>query len=97
MATGNNVKAHASLLKAVGAILSVSGPDYIIGMRPQVWQARAPAEYQAKIKAKRKTDIEDAIYIGTCAIEIAQAMEAEDGTTPGGRKRGSRSRSRVPD
>ena len=83
-ATGHNVKAHASLLKAVGAILSVRGPDHFLGMRPQVWKARVDESYI-------KGDIEDAKWIGLVAINIAKEMEADDG----GFNTGTRSRSRT--
>mgnify|MGYP001571998249 FL=1 len=71
-ATGFNVKAHATLLKAVGAILSVPGTSYAVGLRPIVWKKYVRPEY-------RKGDKEDAIEIGYAAIQISKEIKAEQG------------------
>lgn len=64
---GGNAGAHASLLKAVGAILSVPGPDKYVGIVPVSWKAMARDTYV-------KGDEQDAIEIGYVAITVAHAI-----------------------
>ena len=59
-----NAGAHASLLKAVGAILSVPGPDGYVGIMPVSWKALVLDTYI-------KGDEEDACEIGRIVIEQA--------------------------
>jgi hypothetical protein len=62
---GGNAKAHASLLKALGVILSISGPDVHIGLHPISWKKMVRPEYV-------KGDEADAIEMGFIAIQIAR-------------------------
>lgn len=71
---GGNANAHASLLKAVGVILSISGPDAFIGLHPITWKKLVRSEY-------RKGDMEDAIEMGWIAIQIAREIEERDPPT----------------
>lgn len=64
---GGNAGAHASLLKAVGAILSTSGTDYVVGLQPVSWKPMARDTYV-------KGDREDAIEIGWIAIQEAKRI-----------------------
>jgi hypothetical protein len=73
-----NATAHASLLKAVGAILSVPGPELYVPLRPQVWKARVPENYT-------KGDIQDAEEMGRITISMARELLANQST---GNKRG---------
>ncbi len=69
---GGNAGAHASLLKAVGAILSTSGTDYVVGIQPVSWKPMARSSYV-------KGDAEDAEEIGwICIQEAKRIAEAED-------------------
>lgn len=79
---GGNANSHASLLKAVGAILSVSGPDYYVGLLPVSWKRMARSTYV-------KSDEADAVEIGYIAIEEAKRIQELD---PPGRKYGKRPR-----
>lgn len=74
---GGNANAHASLLKAVGAILSVSGPRDVVGLVPTSWKKMARPEYV-------KSDENDAIELGYVAISEARRIHAED--PPEGKK-----------
>ncbi len=65
---GGNAGAHASLLKAVGAILSTSGTDYVVGLLPVSWKPMARSSYV-------KGDEADAIEIGYIAIQEAARIE----------------------
>lgn len=68
---GGNAEAHASLLKAVGAILAVRGPRATVGMKPTVWKRLVRDTYV-------KGDREDAEEMGWIAIEVAKEMEQKD-------------------
>lgn len=68
---GGNAEAHASLLKAVGAILSVSGPDYYVGLHPLSWKRMVRSSYV-------KGDENDAIEIGWISIQEARRISEED-------------------
>lgn len=60
---------HASLLKALGAILSVSGPTHTIRLAPRVWKRLVSASY-------RKSDEADAIEMGRIVVDLAQHIQA---------------------
>jgi hypothetical protein len=62
-----NAVAHASLLKALGAILSVPGPDGYVGIMPVSWKKGVRDTYQ-------KGDESDAVEIGYVVIEFAAQM-----------------------
>lgn len=81
---GGNANAHASLLKAVGAILSVSGPDHYVGLLPVSWKRMVRSTYV-------KGDEADAIEIGYIAIEEAKRIQEED---PPDRRYGQRKKSK---
>lgn len=71
---GGNAGAHASLLKAVGAILSTSGTDYVVGIQPVSWKPMARSSYV-------KGDEADAIEIGHVVIsEAARIAEITNRT-----------------
>lgn len=68
---GGNANAHASLLKAVGVILSISGPEHYVGLLPISWKRMARPSYT-------KSDVNDAKEIGYIAItEAARIQEIE--------------------
>lgn len=83
---GGNANAHASLLKAVGVILSVSGPDHYVGLLPVSWKRMARSTYV-------KSDEADATEIGWIAIEEAKRIQEID---PPNKKYGERSPRRSP-
>lgn len=62
---------HASLVKAVGAILSVSGPHTYVGIMPISWKKMTRSTYV-------KGDREDAEEIGWIAIQEAYRIREED-------------------
>lgn len=64
---GGNAVAHASLLKALGAILAVPGPDGYVGLMPVSWKGEARETYV-------KGDEADAIEIGYVAITVARRI-----------------------
>jgi len=66
-----NAEAHASLLKAVGVILSVEGPETAVGIYPVSWKGMVSDHYV-------KSDEEDAREIGR--IVIAQAFLQQQAT-----------------
>lgn len=72
---GGNAESHASLLKAVGAILSVSGPDYYVGIHPLSWKRMVRSTYS-------KGDENDAKEIGWITIEEAKRLKEEDPPNP---------------
>ena len=59
-----NAEAHASLLKAVGVILSIEGPEAAVGIYPVSWKGMVSEQYV-------KGDEADAIEIGRIVIEHA--------------------------
>lgn len=63
-----NAAGHASLLKAVGAILAVPGPKGHVGLMPVSWKAEARDTY-------RKSDEADAVEMGWVAIQVALRIE----------------------
>jgi hypothetical protein len=62
---GGSAAGHASLLKAVGAILSVSGPDHYIRFSPRVWKKLVSGTY-------RKGDEADAREMLRIAVDLAK-------------------------
>lgn len=68
-----NAKAHASLLNALGVVLSISGPDYYVGLQPISWKKCARPTYV-------KSDQADAEEIGWVAISEGARIEAQEGT-----------------
>lgn len=62
-----NAEAHASLLKAVGAILSVPGPEGYVGIYPTSWKKQARTSYV-------KSDEADAIELGWVILELARSI-----------------------
>lgn len=63
---GGNAANHASLLKAVGVILSVPGPE-VVGIYPVSWKKLVRPEYV-------KSDEADAIELGWVSIEEAKKI-----------------------
>jgi hypothetical protein len=68
---GRSQVSHASLLMAVGAILSVPGPDHYVGMMPVSWKPLARESYI-------KSDEADAVEIGWVTIEEARKIQEKD-------------------
>jgi hypothetical protein len=66
---GGNANAHSSLLKALGVILSVPGPDGYVGLMPVSWKGEARDTYT-------KSDVNDAIEMGYVAITVAKRIQA---------------------
>lgn len=67
---GGNANSHASLLKALGVILSVPGPDGYVGIYPVSWKKHARSSYV-------KGDEEDAREIGYVVLELAKRIRQE--------------------
>jgi hypothetical protein len=68
---GGNANAHASLLKAQGAIMAVPGPRAYVGIMPISWKRMARSTYV-------KSDEADAVEIGWIVINIAQYISIKD-------------------
>jgi Holliday junction resolvasome RuvABC endonuclease subunit len=68
---GGNANAHASLLKAQGAIMSVPGPRAYVGIFPVSWKRMVRPTYV-------KSDEADAIEIGYIVLEIAKYISEKD-------------------
>lgn len=64
---GGSSVSHASLLKALGVILSVPGPGGYVGLLPVSWKGEARETYT-------KSDVNDAIEIGWVAIQVARRI-----------------------
>lgn len=77
-----NAVAHASLLKALGAILSVPGPDGYVGIMPVSWKQLVRDTYN-------KGDEADAVEIGHVVIECAGQIRYNKENGKGGKRRGS--------
>ncbi len=91
-AHGRDAASHASLLKAVGAILSVSGPDHYVGLLPISWKKMTRDTYV-------KGDEADAIEIGYIALEEARRISQVVPPAPVGSKpygRGPRKEKKAP-
>lgn len=67
-AQGWNANGYASLLKALGVILSVKGPRSFVGIHPKTWKRLVRAEYV-------KSDENDAVEMGYIVIQIAKDLE----------------------
>lgn len=68
---GGNAEAHASLLKAVGVILSIPGPRGYIRLKPMVWKRLVRDTYV-------KGDQEDAEEMGRITVQVAQEIQVSD-------------------
>lgn len=68
---GGNAVAHATLLKSVGAILSVSGPRDFVGLMPISWKKMIRPEYV-------KGDEADAVEMGYVAISESRRIYEKD-------------------
>lgn len=68
---GGNANAHASLLKAVGVILSVPGVNGYVGIYPVSWKKMVRDSYV-------KGDEEDAVEIGWIVIELAKQIQEKN-------------------
>lgn len=66
---GYAARGHASLHKALGAILSISGPEKYVGILPGSWKKMVRPEYV-------KSDENDAIELGWVAIQEARRIAA---------------------
>jgi hypothetical protein len=77
-----NAMAHASLLKALGAILSVPGPEGYVGIMPVSWKKMVRDTYQ-------KGDEADAVEIGYVAIESAAQILYAGAEKKGRKKNGT--------
>lgn len=69
-----NAVSHASLLNAVGVVLSVSGPDYFVGIMPVSWKKLVGEGYV-------KSDEEDAKQIGRIVISEAARIQEQEGSS----------------
>lgn len=69
---GYSGRGHASLQKALGAILSVAGPKQYVGLLAHSWKRLARSSYE-------KSDLNDAIEIGWVAISQAAVIGASSG------------------
>lgn len=67
---GGNAASHASLLKALGAILCIPGPDHYVGIQPISWKKMVREEY-------RKGDEADAVEMGWIVIQEADRIRQE--------------------
>lgn len=76
---GGNAWGHASLLKSVGAILSVPGPENYVGILPISWKKLTRPEYV-------KGDEADAVEIGHIVLGIARTIK--DSKPSKGKKNG---------
>lgn len=82
---GRDAVAHASLLKAVGVVVSISGPSGYVGLLPISWKKMIRASYV-------KGDREDAIEIGYIALAEARRISEEDPPGKYGRRKGTKAR-----
>lgn len=69
---GRAISSHVTLLKAVGIVLSVPGPDHVVGIYPVSWKKLVRPTYV-------KGDKEDAEEIGYICIQQAKEIIEEDG------------------
>lgn len=67
----SNHNSHASLLKAVGVILSVPGPDGYVGIFPRSWKTLVRKDYV-------KGDEADAIELGYVIIQLAREIASRE-------------------
>jgi hypothetical protein len=68
---GGNAEAHASLLKAVGVVLSIPGPVGYIRLQPRVWKRLVREDYV-------KGDKEDAEEIGWITVQLSKQAQQEE-------------------
>lgn len=61
---GGNAVYHASLLYALGVVLSVPGPENYVGITPMSWKSQIRETYE-------KSDENDAVEIGHIVIQLA--------------------------
>lgn len=66
----SNAAAHSSLLKSIGALLSVSGPHGYIRLKPMVWKKLVRGSYV-------KGDKEDAEEMGWITAELARFQASQ--------------------
>jgi hypothetical protein len=64
-----NDKGHASLLKSLGVIISIPGPDFYVGIHPLTWKRLVREDYV-------KGDESDAIEMGYIVINQAHKIAA---------------------
>lgn len=69
---GGNANAHSSLIKAVGVVLSISGPEGFVGLMPISWKRLVRDTYI-------KSDSNDAKEMGWIAINEAGKMPESRG------------------
>lgn len=67
--SGFNQNAIASLLKAVGVVLSSTSSSHVLGVHPASWKNYVRPEY-------KKGDREDAIEIGYVTLSLASYIES---------------------
>lgn len=84
---GGSAHSHASLLKAVGVTLSVSGPTTYIGLRPTIWTKHKRSTYV-------KSDEADAVEILYVALETASYISDNDPPRGYGKVPGKKSRAK---
>jgi hypothetical protein len=68
---GGNAEAHASLLKAVGVVLSIPGPVGYIRLQPRVWKRLVRETYE-------KGDRQDAEEIGWITYSLSRIAQEEN-------------------
>lgn len=68
---GGSAHSHASLLKAVGVTLSVSGPSAYVGLRPTVWTKWKRSTYV-------KSDEADAVEMLYVALATAEEISTQN-------------------
>lgn len=81
---GGSAHGHASLLKALGVVLSVSGPTGAVGMPPTMWT-------KLKRPGYIKGDAEDAVEMAWIAIDIASRTEPKRARKYGQKKENTKS------
>lgn len=86
---GGSAHSHASLLKAVGVTLSVSGPSAYVGLRPTVWTRWKRSTYV-------KGDRADAVEMLYIALATAQEIEIQDPPRGYGKKATGKTSSKKP-
>lgn len=64
---GGSAHGHASLLKSVGVVLSIPGPEGVVPLAPRVWKSLTRSAY-------RKSDEGDAVEMGWITIQQAREM-----------------------
>lgn len=85
---GYSGRGHAPLLKALGAILSISGPTKHVGILAASWRRLARDTYE-KGTVRGEADQNDAIEIGWVAISQAALISEKDPISPRRKKKAS--------